>query len=298
MLDPNEDTITCNICYCEHNVSKSYSLSWGHPFGITCLRQMLQVAIRDGKVIDNKWAQYDWDVKFQDADIRKVITNPELIQKYEKFKENIEVNLDKSKQWWPVANWGLWVKGSQWKPKAQWANGHQFCFIWQQKWHNGNWKDNFDEQFMDWTSAHKVAKCPKCNVRIEKNEGWNHMTCFCGYQWCWLWKDKYSQYHYKRWNVFGWANMQFTVGWSKWKIIAFYIFMILVLFPLLLLFCPLIYMIKGCLYPNGGYDNWIAPIWLIPKLWMSGKYYLEKRKLIYLCIWYIYLIKSNKKIII
>ena len=247
---------------------------------------MLQVAIKDGKVVDNKCAQFDCDVKYQDADIRKIIVDKDLLDKYAKFKENIEVNLDKSKQWCPAANCGLWVKGSHWKPKVEWANGHQFCFICQQKWHSGNCKDHLDEQFMDWASEHNVARCPKCNVRIEKNEGCNHMTCFCGYQWCWLCKGQYNQYHYKDWNVFGCANMQFTVGWSKCKVISYYVFLILVVFPLFMLMCPLVYMVKGWMNPDGNYDNWFASLWIIPMLWKCGNYSLSASSLIFLFIWY------------
>ncbi|CAG8486023.1 10391_t:CDS:2 [Ambispora gerdemannii] len=31
-----------------------------------------------------------------------------------------------------------------------------------------------------------TKKCPKCNANIEKNEGCDHMTCRCGYEFCWL----------------------------------------------------------------------------------------------------------------
>jgi hypothetical protein len=31
-----------------------------------------------------------------------------------------------------------------------------------------------------------VKKCPQCNYYIEKNGGCNHMTCRCGYHFCWI----------------------------------------------------------------------------------------------------------------
>ena len=233
---------------------------------------MLSVSIKEGKVIDNKWPQYDWDQKYEENDIKSIITDKRLIEKYEKFKLNIEINLDKTKQWCPIPNCGLWVKGSQRKPKVEWSNGHQFCFNCQQGWHKGNCKDHLDGQFINWASENNVSRCPKCNIKTEKNSGCNHMTWICGYQWCWLCKNKYSDIHYKRWNVFGWGSMQYTVGWSKWGILLYYTALILLMFPLFLLWCPMIYMIKGAWNPKEYYDNWWSPFWCIPK-WVVGYNY-------------------------
>jgi len=36
------------------------------------------------------------------------------------------------------------------------------------------------------TANDKMKHCPKCNHLIEKNEGCNHLTCRCGYEFCWI----------------------------------------------------------------------------------------------------------------
>lgn len=42
-------------------------------------------------------------------------------------------------------------------------------------------------------------KCPSCNVNIQKNEGCNHMTCKCKFQFCWVclkpWNEANHDYY-------------------------------------------------------------------------------------------------------
>lgn len=98
------------------------------------------------------------------------------------------------------------------------------------------------------------------------------MTWICGYEWCWLCKGKYSSSHYKPWNIFGWASMQYTVDWNKCSILIYYTFLMIILFPLFLLCCPLIYMIRGVYEPWEDYDNCFSNFWIIPTWWYESSY--------------------------
>ena len=42
----------------------------------------------------------------------------------------------------------------------------------------------FEKQNVDWIKKHAKC-CPNCKNAIEKNKGCNHMTCKCGYEFCW-----------------------------------------------------------------------------------------------------------------
>jgi hypothetical protein len=44
--------------------------------------------------------------------------------------------------------------------------------------------------------ANETQKCPKCEINIEKNGGCNHITCNCGYEFCWVCLKDWNGRHY------------------------------------------------------------------------------------------------------
>jgi hypothetical protein len=41
-----------------------------------------------------------------------------------------------------------------------------------------------DEKFMAFVKGKKFKQCPKCKFWVEKNEGCDHMTCKCKFEFC------------------------------------------------------------------------------------------------------------------
>ena len=41
--------------------------------------------------------------------------------------------------------------------------------------------------------SHNTKRCPKCSANIQKRDGCNHMTCRCGFEFCWLCGAAYSR---------------------------------------------------------------------------------------------------------
>ena len=76
------------------------------------------------------------------------------------------------------------------------ACGMRFCFLCSREAHEPAscahveaWalKCGAESQSAGWIVAH-TKKCPACGVRVEKNQGCNHMRCKnagCGHDWCW-----------------------------------------------------------------------------------------------------------------
>jgi len=104
------------------------------------------------------------------------------------------------------------------------------CFKCGQAWHPGvSCGKDQDSLFKEWASHRKIQRCPKCKIRIEKDEGCNHMTCsHCHYQWCWICGRKYTSGHYDG-MFFGCAALQFTSSdWSLGKIALYHLVMFLI----------------------------------------------------------------------
>ncbi|GAB5373040.1 hypothetical protein AAMO2058_001715900 [Amorphochlora amoebiformis] len=45
-----------------------------------------------------------------------------------------------------------------------------------------------------------TMQCPRCSVRIEKNRACLHMTCKCGYEWCWACRKEWGQVSHTYYN--------------------------------------------------------------------------------------------------
>ena len=52
-----------------------------------------------------------------------------------------------------------------------------------------------DSENVTWVRAF-TKQCPKCKNHIEKNQGCNHMTCRCGYEFCWLCRKDWKKIGY------------------------------------------------------------------------------------------------------
>ena len=46
--------------------------------------------------------------------------------------------------------------------------------------------DKNDEAFIQFVRGAKYKQCPKCKFWVEKNEGCDHMTCRCSFQFCYI----------------------------------------------------------------------------------------------------------------
>jgi ariadne-1 len=83
------------------------------------------------------------------------------------------------------------------------ACGVPFCFRCGQEAHDpatcdmlSAWQEKCqsESETANWILAN-TKKCPKCNCRIEKNQGCNHMNCkMCRFEFCWICMGDWAQH--------------------------------------------------------------------------------------------------------
>jgi hypothetical protein len=51
-------------------------------------------------------------------------------------------------------------------------------------------------EFLNMADAGDARLCPGCSMRTNRTDGCNHMTCPCGYHWCYVCECKFDRRHY------------------------------------------------------------------------------------------------------
>ena len=54
-----------------------------------------------------------------------------------------------------------------------------------------------DDGFLDAADAGDARLCPGCSMRTNRTDGCNHMTCVCGYHWCYICECRFDSRHYR-----------------------------------------------------------------------------------------------------
>jgi len=183
----NDDKSLCQICYSNYRNDEGFALEWGHKYWMVCTRSMLEVKIKEGKVVKLSCLSHQCSSEFSEVDLRTIFDDAVIIEKYKQFLKNIEVNVDDEKKWCPFPNCKEWVAIDLTNSDAniKCSQGHEFCHLCLDTWHQDDCKFEQDVKLLEWVREKNVKFCPNWKWRTEKNEGCNHMTCRCGSEWCW-----------------------------------------------------------------------------------------------------------------
>ena len=172
----------------------------GHSFCDECWYDFLSIKIKENKLNFIKCMDYECREKPDDDFIINLLnSNQELIDKYKKFKLELEIINDPNRKFCPFPNCNSFLELKDKNNKeVKCSNNHIFCFLCLKSPH-GNLPCNneINKSMVEYEKKNFVKKCPRCDIITEKITGCNHITCAkCNYQWCWLCNGEYDPEHF------------------------------------------------------------------------------------------------------
>lgn len=191
--------VDCAICFADSvPPAETFGLGCRHIFCKECWSGFLSAAVSDSgaQCIFAKCPE-DGCGEVVTPSVFASMASKDIAARYERFVEQSFININRSMSWCPAPGCGnsFLAKGALKTVKC--PCGMQSCFKCSNEAHQpidcnglGIWLDKCsnESETVNWILAN-TKKCPKCMVRIEKNQGCNHMTCRnrgCQFQFCWV----------------------------------------------------------------------------------------------------------------
>eukprot|EP00611_Tribonema_gayanum_P000829 TRINITY_DN10622_c0_g1_i3.p1 TRINITY_DN10622_c0_g1~~TRINITY_DN10622_c0_g1_i3.p1 ORF type:complete len:409 (-),score=143.46 TRINITY_DN10622_c0_g1_i3:34-1260(-) len=185
--------LLCRIC-CE-NVPDAEALPCGHFFCEECWRGYLCNAIQQGPACVYTTCPEHKCPQIVPEDVFRAHVTPEELARYQEYSLRSFVDINKRLRFCPGPGCACIAQAPRSCPRVKCTCGECFCFkcgdeahepvgceslaLWREKCSN-------ESETANWILAN-TKMCPKCNTRIEKNQGCNHMTCRqCKYEFCWI----------------------------------------------------------------------------------------------------------------
>ncbi|XP_023581807.1 E3 ubiquitin-protein ligase RNF19A isoform X2 [Trichechus manatus latirostris] len=214
------DFIECPLCLLRHSKDRFPEImTCHHRSCVDCLRQYLRIEISESRV---NISCPECTERFNPHDIRLILSDDILMEKYEEFMLRRWLVADPDCRWCPAPDCGYAVIafGCASCPKLTCGRegcGTEFCYHCKQIWHPNQTCDAARQERAQslrlrtirsssisysqesGAAADDIKPCPRCAAYIIKmNDGsCNHMTCaVCGCEFCWLCMKEISDLHY------------------------------------------------------------------------------------------------------
>ncbi|KAI3986143.1 hypothetical protein MKX01_027414 [Papaver californicum] len=192
-----EDTIKCKICFDEFGRDGMCAASCGHLFCNFCWTQYVSIKISDGPgCLKLRCPDLSCGVAVGQDMVNKLVSYEDK-EKYSRYLYRSYVeDKRKTSKWCPGPGCEFaieFVAGSS-SYDVVCRCGHGFCWNCVDDAHRPvdcetvhKWavKNEAESENVTWMLANSKS-CPKCKRPIQKNEGCMHMTCLCGFHFCWL----------------------------------------------------------------------------------------------------------------
>ncbi|XP_023671360.1 LOW QUALITY PROTEIN: E3 ubiquitin-protein ligase RNF19A [Paramormyrops kingsleyae] len=216
----SSELLECPLCLLRHARDRFPEImTCPHRSCADCLRQYLRIEISESRV---NISCPECTERFNPHDIRMILADRALMEKYEEFMLRRWLVADPDCRWCPAPDCGYAVIafGCASCPKITCGRegcGTEFCYHCKQLWHPNQTCDAARQQRAQslrlrtvrssslsysqesGAAADDIKPCPRCAAYIIKmNDGsCNHMTCaVCGCEFCWLCMKEISDLHY------------------------------------------------------------------------------------------------------
>ncbi|KAJ8291089.1 hypothetical protein GJAV_G00021250 [Gymnothorax javanicus] len=214
------ELLECPLCLLRHSRERFPDIMTCHHRSCAdCLRQYLRIEISESRV---NICCPECAERFNPHDIRAILADRALMEKYEEFMLRRWLAADPDCRWCPAPDCGYAVIafGCASCPKITCGRegcGTEFCYHCKQLWHPNQTCDAARQQRAQslrlrtirssslsysqesGATGDDIKPCPRCAAYIVKmNDGsCNHMTCaVCGCEFCWLCMKEISDLHY------------------------------------------------------------------------------------------------------
>nr|XP_049693013.1 E3 ubiquitin-protein ligase RNF19A [Helicoverpa armigera] len=210
--DEEGDVLECPLCLSNFSSVSMVRLAWcSHRCCEPCLRQYLAIEIFEARVPVNCPVCHE---SMHPSDVRRIVDNPVLYDKYEEFSVRRALAADPDTRWCPApdCSFAVVATGCASCPKLTCLApgcGASFCYHCKAAWHPTQTCDAARRSRAPPPRAPQpshadidhgdVKPCPRCSVLIVKVEdgSCNHMVCcVCGAEFCWLCMKEVSDLHY------------------------------------------------------------------------------------------------------
>jgi len=199
-LPPRSGKVTCNICFDDIDPKEMIQMPCGHEFCETCWYGFLYTSLEKGPacVLETCPQQGCTEVITEEVVARAA---PDQLPKFQSYQLRSFVDTYSLTRWCPGPGCESIALAPQNKelddiPVTKCDTcSTEFCIKCGDEPHApitckslARWAEKCrnESETANWILAN-TKPCPKCNTRIEKNQGCNHMTCCkCRYEFCWI----------------------------------------------------------------------------------------------------------------
>lgn len=188
------NSFVCRICCDDSVATEAVSLGCGHQFCRICYSEYLRNQVNDGpSCIRAHCPEHKCSQSVPRSFFTTLLCEP-VGERYSMFVMRNYIETSKNMRYCPAPGCAKVAIGSG-VTKVNCTCSNPFCFRCGEEAHDpcsctqlAEWslKCINESETANWILAN-TKKCPKCNTRIEKNQGCNHMNCkLCKYEFCWI----------------------------------------------------------------------------------------------------------------